>query len=71
VTTRLTRLEFGEEAGEQEMLAHEQQGFIYIRDICDKLMEYEHDRKIYPAFGDFFPEIIAVFGELAEKTYPR
>jgi hypothetical protein len=71
VTTRLTRLEFGEEAGEQEMLAHEQQGFIYIRDICDKLMEYEQSRNIYPAFVDFFSEIVNMFKELSTSVVNR
>lgn len=71
VTTRLTHREYGEEAGRKEMLAHEEQGFIYVKALCNKLVEYERNRDTYPSFADFFPEIINLFQELSEKIVDR
>lgn len=68
VTTRLTHHQFGADAGQQEMLAHERQGFIYIKDLCDKLLQYEGHRDTYPTFNDFFPELMGVFKEWFEKA---
>ena len=34
-------------------------GFIYIRDILEKLEEFERNRKIYKIFEDYYPLIIA------------
>ena len=36
----------------------ENSGFIYIRDILEKLEEFEQNRKIYKTFEDYYPLII-------------
>ena len=36
----------------------EEQGFIYIRNILEKLEEFENNRETYKIFEDFYPEII-------------
>ncbi len=66
VTTRLTYEEYGAEAGEKELLAHEKQGFIYTRFLCKKMELYENMRETWPTFQDFFPELICVFDTLAK-----
>ena len=37
----------------------EEQGFFYIRNILEKLEEFEKNRKEYKLFEDFYPEIIS------------
>lgn len=37
----------------------EEQGFIYIRNILEKLEEFESNREEYKVFEDFYPEIIS------------
>ena len=68
VTTRLTYHQFGEEAGEKEMEAHKDQGFIYIHAICERLKTYEKERETYPNFANFFPQLVNTFKLLSEKT---
>ena len=36
----------------------EQNGFIYIKDILEKLEYFEQNREDYRTFNDFYPEII-------------
>ena len=36
----------------------EKNGFIYIRDILEKLEEFEKNRNNYKNFEQFYPEII-------------
>ena len=43
----------------------EDQGFMYVRDILQKLEEFESSRDIYNSFEDFYPEIISA---LRNKT---
>ena len=67
VTARLTFLQFGKQAGEDELRDQKSNGFVYIEPLCKELEEYEVQRDKYPAFADFFPELLSVFGEISKK----
>lgn len=68
VTTRLTWVEFGAEDGAREMAAHQDQGFIYLPELCEKLIDYEQARQTYPTFREFFPELVGTFATLVAGT---
>jgi hypothetical protein len=40
-------------------------GFPYVRKVYDALRRYDSNRERYPRFEDYFPEIIAVFEQIA------
>ncbi len=42
----------------------EQNKFIYLPYLEDKIVEYENNRDKYPSFADFFPELINTFSEI-------
>ena len=67
VTARLTFIHFGKQAGEDELRGQKNWGFIYIEPLCKKLEEYEIRRDKYPAFADFFQELLKVFEEITKK----
>lgn len=67
VTARLTFINFGEQAGEDELRDQKSRGFVYIDPLCKKLEEYETRRDKYPVLADFFPELLDVFKEITKK----
>ncbi len=67
VTSRLTFLHFGKQAGEDELRDQKSRGFVYIDPLCKKLEEYEIRRDKYPSLVDFFPELLDVFKEISKK----
>ena len=71
VTTRLAAHEGGEQQARRELKMHEQQGFIFIQDVCDRLEEYEKNRQRYPTFKSFLPELLDVFKQASRFPAPR
>ena len=67
VTVRLAYLFEGEKAGEEAMKMETDQGFIYVKEICNRLKIFESDRAKYKTFQDFMPEIVYVFESLSEN----
>ena len=67
VTTRLTFIHFGKQAGGDELRDQKSRGFVYIEPLCKKLEEYEIRRDKYPILADFFPELLDVFKEISKK----
>ena len=67
ITARLTFIHFGKQAGEDELRDQKSRGFVYIDPLCKKLEEYEIRRDKYPAFADFFQELLKVFEEITKK----
>ena len=71
VTTRLAALDGGEQQARHERRLHERQGFIFLRDVCARLEEYEKNRDLYPSFKDFLPELLDVFKQASQFPAPR
>ena len=66
VTTRLAYLKLGDNAGNAALNSEEKQGYIYVRPLCERLEIYERNRNTYTTFENFYPEMTAVFNELAK-----
>lgn len=58
VVIRLVYDKFGKNVGERYKTYQEEQGFIYLNEICDILIKYEKNRDIYPNFNSFYPLIL-------------
>ena len=69
VSVRLTYRELGEQAGATALEDEKGRGFAYVGDICERLKQYEADRKRYPTFASFYPEIIKLFEELSKRVH--
>lgn len=67
VTTRLNYLNKGKEDGDRVLLGEKMYGFAYVEALCEKLEHYENDRKNYPNFTSFYPQLVETFKELSEK----
>ena len=67
ITTRLTSLQYGENAENQWKLFEKSKGFFYLPNILEKLKYYEANRDVYPSFENFYPEFINVFKDLFEQ----
>ncbi|MDF2544165.1 MAG: hypothetical protein K0S47_3883 [Herbinix sp.] len=67
VTTRLTYLYEGDEAGDRALGYEKSQGFYYIEALCDSLKIYEENRDKYPTFESYYPELVNVFKTLLEQ----
>ncbi len=67
VTTRLNALHKGAGQSRRILSAELQRGFFYVPALCDKLIEYEAKRDVYPKISDFYPNLIAVFKEFSER----
>lgn len=68
ITTRLAYLEEGEETGAKALEGEEKRGFIYVAALVERLKQYEAARQVYPTLADFYPQLIDVFREAAEKA---
>ncbi|NIM16487.1 MAG: DUF4932 domain-containing protein [Candidatus Aminicenantes bacterium] len=67
VTTHLSYMTKGKEAGDQALRYEKQRGFLYVEPLCKKLEIYEAKRDKYPKLTDFYPEFINVFKELSKS----
>ncbi len=67
VTTRLNYLHKGKEDGDRALLGEKMYGFAYVEALCEKLEHYEKDKKRYPTFTSFYPQLVETFKELSEK----
>ncbi len=52
---------------EKEIASDFAREFVWIRELVEKMGEYEKDRKTYPTFESFMPEIVRFFGEFARE----
>lgn len=55
----------GEQAKQQILTQEQAAGFIYIDELDELMQQYEDNRASYPTYEIFYPEIIALFDELA------
>ena len=69
IEVRLAHRQFGEEAGEQELVEQKERGFRYIDPLVEALATYEEDRPRYPTLSDVYPRLIAAFDRV-EPTSP-
>ena len=67
VTTRLNYLHKGKEDGDRVLAGEKTYGFAYVEVLCEKLEKYERNRKKYPTFTSFYPQLVDTFKELSEK----
>ena len=67
VTTRLSYIYLGKEAGNEALRYEKSCGFYYIDGLCEKLEYYEKNRDKYASFEDFYLELINVFKNYSEQ----
>ncbi|HPG41452.1 MAG TPA: DUF4932 domain-containing protein [bacterium] len=63
VTERLVYRDYPEEMS-AALESDKRLGFAYVGALSDRIALYEQNRKKYPRFKDFYPEIVKVFKEL-------
>jgi hypothetical protein len=63
ITTRLSYLMVGQEAGDAALAEETRRSFIYLPALLKQLERYEASRDVYPTFADFYPELIKAFEE--------
>lgn len=63
-TLRIVERTYGREAAEELLEYENYVGFIYVRDIADELKIYEAQRKKYPGFEHFYPQIVKRLGRI-------
>lgn len=68
VTIRLTHKHLGKEAADELLAEEESEHFAYIKDLIERLKEYENNRDRYKSFVSFYPRIIDLFRELHGKN---
>lgn len=68
VTTRLSYIYLGKQAGDDALKYEKRCGFYYIDGLCNKLEYYEKNRDKYASFEDFYPELINVFKNYSEQN---
>ncbi|MGH4123505.1 MAG: DUF4932 domain-containing protein [Clostridium sp.] len=68
VTTRLSYIYLGKQAGDNALRYEKTNGFYYIDGLCAKLEYYEKNRDKYASFEDFYPELINVFKNYSEQN---
>lgn len=67
VTTSLAYTKLGKTEGDKALQLEEKRGYPYVKQLCNKLELYMNDRSHYKTFPDFFPELVKVFEDIAEK----
>lgn len=67
VTTRLSYLKINQETGDNALFNERKRGFFYIPALCERLKYYESNRDKFKTFSEFYPEVIKVFEELANR----
>lgn len=58
---------FKERELDAHILSEENNGFLWIRKLAQLLDRYENNRKKYPTFEHFFPEIVTFFSHYADR----
>ena len=66
-TIRLINKYAGKEAAEKSINYEKSNGFFYIEGLCKSLEIYENNRDKYRNLEAFFPELVKVFKDYAEK----
>lgn len=66
VTARLLQQIYNGQIGQRELEQNQQRDFIYTEAIYQRLADYEQNRDKYPTFEQFYPQIVKLFGELAQ-----
>lgn len=61
LTARLTTLERGEKAGDEELADQVRRGFIYAPALVQCLKGYERNRSKYRTIADYFPKLLEIF----------
>lgn len=64
LTTRFYYIYDGKQAGDSALEKELILGFIYVKDLCEKLKRYENNREKYKDFKEFYLELISVFKEV-------
>jgi hypothetical protein len=67
ITIRLSYLKINQEAEDNALLNERKLGFFYVPALCEQLKHYESNRYKFKTFVDFYPELINVFEDLANK----
>jgi hypothetical protein len=57
----------GKEDGDRVLVGEKTHGFAYVEALCKKLEIYEENRKKYPSFSSFYPQLVETFKELSER----
>lgn len=57
-----------EEGGERERRGHTERGFRHLDALLERLAEFEANRDRYPTIADFYPRLLDVFREAAERA---
>lgn len=70
ITSRLVALRYGEDAGREALASEEARGFEYVRDLAERLREFEVDRDSWPTFASFYPRLLEALEEVAAPTRP-
>jgi len=52
---------------DEEIFIQEKRKFLWMKELVDLLGMYQNNRKKYPSFESFYPEIIAFYNQLAPK----
>jgi hypothetical protein len=67
VTLRLLAADAGEEAARIEATAYVERGYPRLPELIEKLKAYERDRKAWPRFEAFAPELLEIFSTAPAK----
>ena len=74
IESRFITLILHDENWANKSIEHDEKiGFIYIKPIVTKLIEYEHNRNIYPTFEAFYPYILKEIVKIKKinKSYDK
>ncbi len=68
-TTELIKSEYGKRTARQHISAHESQGFIYMKPLTELIKKYEKNRRDYPSFESYFPQILDKIKTMEASDY--
>jgi hypothetical protein len=71
VTVRLAYRKLGSEPGDAALKNEIRRGYPYVEQLCRSLARYEQNRKTWPTFREYYPEIVRVFEEEARRNEKR
>ncbi len=64
VVIRLKQIRFGDQVARTRYQEDIDRGFDYLDLLLDRLVYFEENRHLYPAFSDFYPQLVAALYEL-------
>lgn len=70
IGVRLTAAAAGHAAAARELQRQVKLGFPHLPGLCRELERFEADRTRYPAFADFFPEVLTYFERIPAANPP-